>query len=467
MNGAQFQHLISQHQLLSIGDTVIVGTSSGPDSVALLALLCSTTLALKPIAVYVDHGLRPQEIPQEISCVKQVCQRYSVDYEIVKVDVENHRKLHKNSLEETSRILRYEALEQCRSKYSASAIAVAHTADDQAEEVLLRLFRGSGLKGLSGMKMKNGYIIRPLITTAKKELLKYIDDADLPYCTDSSNNDLSILRNRLRLEIFPQLTVHFNTKLQTTLCQTAELLSKEDDLVDILAQRATQECIQEKEDAPFPPPVLELDLPSFFTHHIALQRRIVEHICWKFGSQPSYQNINTMCTFARTGKSGGELHLPLGLRMVKRSNFVYFFQPAGAVKFRGRYHVPTIPPLKIEKDREYHIKDLHKKIKLTAIDQPPQKLEEGQLVVDLEKLSFPLILRTAQPGEKFRPAGMKGRKKVSRLFSDCKIPRQLRSHYPLLLSQDRIAAVVGLRVAQEFSVSETTTSYGMIIWNNS
>lgn len=304
LNSLEFQKIITTHNLLKEGDTVIIGLSAGPDSVALLSLLCSTTLSLRPVAVYVDHGLRPQEVPDEISCVKKLSHKFSLPSEIVKVDVKAHQKQHKTSLEESARLLRYAAFESCQIKYGAAAIVVAHTADDQAEEILMRLFRGTGVKGLSGMQMKNNHIIRPLLSTSKHELLEYLHSTHLPYCIDSSNSDLSILRNRVRLELLPYLTAHINPSLRKTLCQTAELISQEDDLVDTITQHAISSCIQEKIDTSPANPVIELQLEPFLENHIALQRRIIEHVIWKFGAQPSYLHINIICNFASRGKAG-------------------------------------------------------------------------------------------------------------------------------------------------------------------
>ncbi len=464
MNSLEFQKIITTHNLLKEGDTVIVGLSAGPDSVALLTLLCSTTLSLRPVAVYVDHGLRPQEVPYEISCVKELSFKFSLPSEIVKVDVKAHRKQHKTSLEESARLLRYAAFESCQIKYGATAIVVAHTADDQAEEILMRLFRGTGVKGLSGMQMKNNDIIRPLLSTSKQELLEYLHSTDLPYCIDSSNSDLSILRNRVRLELLPYLTTHINPSLRKTLCQTAELFSQEDDLVDNLVQHAISSCIREKKDPAPANPVIELQLEPFLENHIALQRRIIEHVLWRFRAKPSYRHINTLCKFASSGKAGGEIHLPLGLRIMKSKNSLVFQQPVGAVNFRGTYQQKPLQSLQIDPGTEYVIDSLNKRFRLEIQSSLPETLESGQLIVDAGKLNYPLVLRSHLSGEKFRPSGMQGRKKISRYLSDLKIPQYRRHNYPIVLSQDTVVAIVNLRVDQEFTVRDSTTLFGIITW---
>lgn len=469
MNSELFQHIIAIHELLNEGDTVIVGLSAGPDSVALLDLLCAPLLKIKPFAVYVDHGLRPLEIPGEIRCVNELCRMLSIPHEVVAVDVTQHQKHHKTSIEESCRLLRYEALERLRIAHSGKAIAVAHTADDQAEELLLRLFRGSGLKGLSGMQMKNGHIIRPLLNTTKQELLNYLDKKGLPYCIDSSNTDKRFLRNRLRLDILPQLTTHFNPSLRSTLCQTAELLHKEDEFLDYHTQQAVSLCVFKPDDSPLPRPLIDLDLSAFQTHHIALQRRIVEQICWRFDSRPSYQNIVSICHFAYEGAIGKELHLPMGLRIVKSHGKLSFYQPKGAIRYRGKYHSAQLPSMNIFKDTEYIIDSVQRKLCIKTYSEPPElsgPLKGAHLAVDMEKLNFPLILRSPYPGERFRPAGMKGSKKISRFLSDKKIPRHLRHQFPILLSQDQVVGVVGLRMDDKFSLRKSTSQYGVIIWES-
>lgn len=182
--------VIRQEKLLDGGEIVVVGVSGGPDSMALLHVLAALAplLRIKVIAAHVNHGLRPDEAETEKVLVEQEARCLSVACESVAVDVPAEARKRKISIEHAARDLRYGFFADVAGKYGADRIAVAHTADDQAEEVLLRLIRGTGRTGLAGMRMiRDKTIIRPLLTIAKDTLLAYLADRKIPFSTDSSN----------------------------------------------------------------------------------------------------------------------------------------------------------------------------------------------------------------------------------------------------------------------------------------
>lgn len=168
---------IRKDQLIEAGQKIVIGVSAGPDSMALLHVLASLRpeLDVELVAAYVDHGLRPDETPLEEELVSQQAKKLGVGFRIGKVNVREASSKRKISLEHSARDLRYEFLAQVAKEMGASKIAVAHTADDQAEEVLLRLIRGTGRAGLSGMRsIRDGVIIRPFLNTPKENLLSYL-----------------------------------------------------------------------------------------------------------------------------------------------------------------------------------------------------------------------------------------------------------------------------------------------------
>jgi tRNA(Ile)-lysidine synthase len=170
--------ILQQEQLVKAGDSVVVAVSAGPDSVALLHVLArlAADLNITLTAVYVNHGLRPDEALQEEKLVKEITAGLGVDCRIGSVNVKDTAFGRKLSIEHAARILRYELLEDIASEVQAQKIGVAHTADDQAEEILLRILRGTARKGMSGMKsMRDNRIIRPFLTIPKFRLLDYLD----------------------------------------------------------------------------------------------------------------------------------------------------------------------------------------------------------------------------------------------------------------------------------------------------
>jgi tRNA(Ile)-lysidine synthase len=324
---------------------VIVGVSGGPDSLALLHLLATALPTEKLVAVYVDHGLRPDETGAEIALVRHLAQRLVVGYEQVAVVVRETARATGASLEETARVLRYQALEKIRQQYQGCAIAVGHTADDQAEEVLIRLIRGSGRNGLAGMQPQNGWIVRPLLNEKKQTLLDYLQSEQIAFCHDSSNDDRAYLRNRVRLDLLPFLEDRFNASIRQTLLQTARILRDEDALLDTLTDQAFALVAghhyavpppHSPPAAPTEPPVLRLNLQTLRDQHPAIQRRILEKCCWQMEARPQFRQIELLLELIHSGQTGAEIHLSQGLRAQKGRQEIIFSYPQGKCSYRGR-----------------------------------------------------------------------------------------------------------------------------------
>lgn len=454
--------LINRCQLFD-NDKVIVGVSAGPDSIALLNLLHNSRLNLHLICVYIDHGLRPEEIPNERKLVLQQSKNLNIKCEIVSVDAHNHKITNKTSLEESCRILRYNALELCRKKYQARVIAVAHTADDQAEEILLRLLRGTGLTGLSGMKFKNKAIVRPLLTTTKKEIQQFLRENKIKYCLDSTNADTSFLRNRIRLDLLPYIRKRYNNSIRSTLLQTTEILQVDDDFIQQAVYGELEKCLELDPPNNLGDPIFAVKIDRFLLSHAAIQRRIIDSVCRKSGSTSSYQQITDLCSMISNGRTGAEVHLSNGIRVVKTPKHICFFQGIGRqalAQSRGlRLKELTINGLEnLEKEHG------EMKLRLKVLAERPEVLKEGEIVLDADAVSVPLYIREPVPGEKFTPSGMKGRKKVSRFLTDLKIPHYLRSMYPVIADKNGIVGVVGLRAAHQYAATDKTTSFLLLSW---
>ena len=462
--------LILRHCLFSGNDTVIVAVSGGPDSVALLHLLHRINRCAGLVAVYVNHGLRPTEIDAEIRLVEGLCGSLGVPCETVPVDVHAERKRTGASLEEAARTLRYAALEAARKQHGASVIAVAHTADDQAEEVLIRLIRGSGGKGLSGMDLRRGPIIRPLLQEKKQTLTDYLEANAIPFCRDSSNQERLFLRNRVRLDLLPYLERNFNTSIRRNLLQTAEILQGEEDLLDQLTEEMLNRLIEKDKTRHLEegrgnrpcPESIKIKIQAFLNCHPALQRRILEKVCWMMLTRPGFRQIEQVRHLIKDGGNGAETHLGRGLRVWKTGEDIRFSHPAGRTGFRGSGLQDRVFSLSL--DGPGHFSIAGHVLSVGMLSTQPEHLLAGELLLDAERISFPLLLRNPLDGEVFRPLGAAGRKKISRFLTDAKIPRQERRFFPVVLSHDRIIAIAGLRIDHDFRVREDTRCFLHLGW---
>jgi tRNA(Ile)-lysidine synthase len=329
---------LAQHFLRSLtgpcrvskGMSLAAAVSGGPDSMALLHLLADARkpLLLKLTAVWVDHGLRPLETPREQETVAAAAERLSVPLQLRKVEAAAFAKAERLSLEHAARELRYAALREAAC--GSDCIAVAHTADDQAEEVLLRMLRGGGRKGLAGMKMRSGSLIRPLLRTGKEELLAWLAERGIAYCLDSSNSDRRFLRNRVRHELLPFLREHFDPGINNALLKTADSLAADEELLEELTESALRKVAHEEEGK------VVIHRQRFCELRPALQRRVLELLLWRVGSRASYEHILLLAETVAAGRSSSELHLSQGLRAgIFRERLELSF-PVGKQAWRGR-----------------------------------------------------------------------------------------------------------------------------------
>lgn len=442
---------IRDNKLLHKYDRVIVAVSGGGDSLALLHLLHSLELDLKLLAVYINHQLRPTEIRQEVNTVKQVCRSLNIQFISRTVNVPLHIQATGCSPEEGARILRYAALEQTRKAFNGSAIAVAHTADDQVEEFFIRLIRGSGIKGLSGMTPLSGKIIRPLLLEKKNVLLHYLQSNNIDFCLDSSNLDPVFLRNRVRLELLPRLEEQFNPSIRTTILRCMDILRTDNGYLEQSADKAFRKSVTTDTNS------LRLSTVHLETCHQAIARRILEKCFWKMSIRPDFKKITTLVDFAAKGKKGQELHLSNGVRVEKHENHLLFSRPLPGGKLRGSPKPQTFSPVAVSQPGTYRVPELE--LCLYLNEDEKFSGAPNTLYVDMDSFKFPLVLRPPHGGEKFRPLNAPGRKKISRILSDRKIEQKRRLGFPVLatVETDRIIALPGLTIAHEVRITEKTT----------
>lgn len=316
------------------GDSILIAVSAGPDSMALLQLLASLRplLHMELSVAYVDHGLRPHESPQEWALVQKTCKELQIDSTRIEVDVAGEAARQKLSLEHAARNLRYHGLEQLRQALSADWLALAHTADDQVEEVLLRLMRGGSRKALAGMRLVSHGRIRPLLQMSKKELLAYLEEHNYPYCHDSSNDDFSFLRNRIRHHLLPLLEREYDPGIRHALLKSADNLAADEALLEELQQSAWQEHVREETISDADGGSRQMwtfALSGFTALAPALQRRVLERLLYTTQGAAEYEHILALLKLAATGTQGKELHLRQGLRAVVDKNALVFSFPWG------------------------------------------------------------------------------------------------------------------------------------------
>lgn len=459
----KIEEIIRREKLLVAGDRCVVAVSGGPDSMALLHVLAQLAepLEISLVVGHVDHGLRPEETEAEAGLVRETAHSLGLACECGRLEVGACAREHGLSIEHAARNLRYEFLEEVAARHGATKIAVAHTADDQAEEILLRLIRGTGRAGLTGMaKMRDNHVIRPFLDVAKEEILRYLAEENIPYLLDSSNQERVYLRNRIRLDLLPYLREHFNPSIGNSLRETAAILQGEEELLAGMASRA---YVQVVEEASGETAGLVIHLEGFSHQPLAIRRRIFETACWHMQCRPSFKQIGQLLSQAEVGSEGAVLHLSQGLRAFKTEGRLSFCYPQGRQAIRGNLTDADTgeSPFSMELPGpgEYFLKSPGAMLVLRFLDALPEGWE-GQgpetMYCDAAKICFPLLVRAVQAGDRFRPLGAPGSKKVGDFFTDQKISTAQRRRIPLLTDKDGIIAILGVRLDQRVAIGPSS-----------
>ena len=427
--------IIREQRLLQPDDRLIVGISGGADSTALLDLLANLpAIPLRLVAAHLNHGLREAESDADEEFCRKLAEQYRIPFESRRVDVKTMAAAHSLNLEDAGRRARVAFFNELLVTWQATAIALAHHADDQAETVLMRLLRGSGLTGLSAMSYRNdrGYI-RPLLNITREELEVHLTGRGQVWREDATNQDRTFLRNRIRHELLPLLE-QYNPAIRTTLAATAAILSGDNDLLD---SQATQTAKHICHGA-------TCSISPLTTLPLALQRRIIRLMLSRLHGnleQFTHSHIDDVCRMATTHRPNATINLPQGVDVVKEYDQLVF-------KIRATPQ-PHHHEIRIAAPGEYHL-PYGDRLTIEPSHAPPRFTSPGETTAyfDLEKAPFPWHVRNFLPGDRIQPLGMTGRKKLKDLFIDSKIPLHQRGRIPLIFSEGQLIWVCGLRTSQ-------------------
>jgi len=444
------KRIIKKHSMLAEKERVLIGLSGGPDSVCLLHVLhkLKDNFKLDLHALYIDHGLRPEEVPSEIRFCENLCENLTVPFITKSINVKSYAESRGMNRQEAARELRYMVFEETAYMINAQRIALGHTADDQAETLLMRLFRGSGPTGLSAIPPIRGIIIRPLIEIERREIERFLEEEQIDFIVDSSNLRKDYLRNKIRSSLIPMLK-EYNPAIIDTLSRTATIFREENKYLDIIVAKTMMRLVSRKTDARiefFLSPVEVMD-------KVLLRRVLRKAIEETKGLRGiSFTHIEDIIDLIKSGKAGDRIYLPKGIRAIKKySTFVLTSEPPVKLNM----YVFEVPG-------EVVLKEVGISIKASIVEKDTErKIDEPGLwtaygILDADRLIFPLTVRPRKTGDFFYPLGFGRRKKLQDFFVDEKIPRDERDRVPLIISGDDIVWVVGYRGDERFRVKEET-----------
>lgn len=483
----------------------VVAVSGGPDSIALLHALheFGSTLRLELLIAHLDHGLRGEEGARDAAQVGELAGKLGLPVEIGVRRVSAPRG---TSLEEAARTVRYAFLSEVAARHRARYVAIAHTADDQAETLLMRLLRGAGPRGLQAMTpiaARAGVsVVRPLLDATRDLVRSYLNDHQLPFRLDRTNKDLRLERNRIRHVLVPLLSSEFNPSIVVGLGRTAEIMNEVDEHLTAEAEAGLDSGVLCPElrhrlgpGGPFlaengrpggeiggPPPAhLELDLKRLSTYDRILKRMLVRQAILRLRHDLrgiGFDHIDALLGLAGKGSRGRRVELPGGVIGLREGDHLSLWAadpgeapaiPLTPVPLEGRVDLPAVGLTVLT--RLVKLSELAADVTVRfgargAVEMCPVGGSGGEdaarAVFDRARLCPPIAVRSRRVGDRILPLGGAVEKKVKDVLSHVRVPRRLRPAVPLIVEkagepEERILWVAGIRRSAHAPVDESTS----------
>lgn len=441
---------INKYNLIEDGDKIVLGLSGGPDSVCLLHILyrLKEKMNIEVYAAHLNHQIRGLEAQKDALYISQICEDLGITSFVKAINVPEYCKEQGVSLEEGARTLRYEMFEEIKQKTKSNKIAIGHNRNDQAETVLMRIMRGTGLQGLRGIEyIRDNKIIRPILDIERSEIEAYCEKYELNPRIDKTNLESIYTRNKIRLELIPYMKDNFNPNVIESIVRMTNSLKSDSDYIDLEAEKSFKEVSTLKEDS------VEISLPKYSNLHNAIKVRIlrsaIKHIIGdtNFVDQKHIEDIIELECESKLNKM---LNLPRGIFAYRRKNIIILTtKEIVSEEIDFCYNIPSNGFIKIKElnlvlETQKMSIDRYKSIKL-------DKTSKG---FDFDKIKGGIVVRSRKQGDKIKLAG--GSKKVKDLFIDLKIPREDRCKVPVITDDEGILCVGDYKTSENYKIDSET-----------
>ncbi len=439
---ARVLEAIERYRLLDGAGSVLVGVSGGQDSVALLHTLRQLRPELGLAALHMHHGMRGERADRDAACVEGLCATLGVECVVRLRDLPLEMAESGLNAEQVGRLARYEEYEKVARAHGFDRIATGHTGTDRAETLLLNLFRGAGLRGLSSIPPRRGSIVRPLILATRDETAEYCRRHNLPTCTDESNLDPDYARrNLIRLRLMPIIAEHF-PGAERALMRACEAVEEELAWTEPILRAMLSQAVVAVTGERLTLDAVELARAEPGALH-RLLRLALEQVRGDLEGL-SREHVERLAELALSGATGTVVELP------------------GDVRVRRQYDAVTIEP---DEPRAEYLPERAQlpvpgeaalPLRGVVVRAEPAVTPDGfaaddplTAYVNAGAAARGLVLRSHEPGERFIPLGMTGSRKLQDYFVDEKVPRRLRDRIPVVTDADGVVLwVVGQRLAE-------------------
>ncbi len=437
--------------MIAEGSGLVVAVSGGVDSVVLLDLLAEERRAqrLRLVVAHFNHRLRGNESDDDERFVVELAGRYGCEVYVERADTGARAHQEKRGIQETARTLRYEFFDRLRESLAFDVVATAHNADDNAETVMLRLFKGSGLRGLSGIPIVRKGVVRPLLFATRADIEAYATARELQFRVDSSNETDHYARNIIRHHIVPRVKSNINPAVVETLVRSSELFRDLDNYLRDTSREILRRIVVHREDGVIDLPLAALSgIPALLQQYVLMQAFVL--VTGAEADQSiiaSLQGLNTSATGSwATLRDGWQAH-----------------RDRDRIVFRKESELPEFT-LPVELGAEYELGHFRFRSELIEGSVAPEREPGSVEFVDADRLGQGgLILRTWREGDWFVPLGLGGRKKISDFLVDARIPRFQKRQYPVLTTAEgEIVWLCGKRLDDRFKLTESTRRMGRL-----
>ena len=432
-------HTIRKRGLLRAGDRIAVAVSGGADSVAMLRILLELRVDLGVVlaVAHYNHALRGDDSDADEHFVAELARQHDLPFFAGRGSVPDHAHVNKLGIERAAREMRYQWLLELARQQRFEAIATAHTADDQAETVLMKFLRGTSTRGLAGIHPvlnRDGIrIVRPLLETARVDVEEYLASVEQQWCEDQSNRDKRLTRNRIRHELLPLLERDYNPNLRELLSETADVARAEEDY--------WRAAVESDFAARHPGPNRFL-LAGFDYLNVALQRRLLKSLLDAEGIAADFCHVEALRRCALGEASRAEF--PGGWFAFRKGDCLALLEPAPDQQEAAGYQYTLAIP------GEVYISEIRVTIRASLVNHESARRCESGTLLGADATGPQLLIRNWRPGDRFRPAHSGSDEKLKRLFSEKHIPADQRPVWPVALSGSQIAWVRELPVADHF-----------------
>lgn len=444
----KFLETVEKYHMIKKGDSIMAGVSGGPDSVCLLHLLkrFQKQLQIKLCVAHLDHMFRGRESEEDALFVEKLCESWHIPFFKDKIDVPKYIKRTGLSPEDAARRVRYAFFERARGAMKADKVALGHNRNDHEETVLMNILRGSGVEGLVGIEPVRDFYIRPLLEVSRDEIEGYLKKEGLNYRIDRTNLSPHYFRNKLRLELIPLIEKKYAPHIGASLRRLSEIARYDISFLEEETGKAWQDV------ASYENGKVCVDIKKFSNLHEALKRRLVRKAVEKLvGNMKDfeYRHTSMLVDFIVDAGAGSTISLPRNLEGEKEYDFFYLHIKTPEKTSNFSYSLPI--PGKI------FIPEAGVTLEACLEDKSHEIIRTNPLIaqLDYDKIKGNLTVRNRKPGDRFIPIGGHY-KKIQDFFTDEKVPRKRRDSVPILLDEEKILWVCGMRIDDRVKVTDDT-----------